>query len=219
MKKLMLVVLFLGMISAAVGEVSRRVCEADGNTPFDGRDIMVGTKLTIIISSDVNEYWVGDLAITGEDINYGVLSARDFNENTFDWEGSRFPAAGDNARVWDWEETGIDGFSFDGDDEATTGDWFIIDYTATNIGDCNVNFYEWFVNDPNRDIAFFHVRTRDFNNDTEVDFADFSMLGSYWQDNNCSEPDWCDGTDLDTTGNVDSNDLMLFADYWLERTE
>jgi len=219
MKKLILVIIFLGIISVAAGEVSRRVCEADGNTPFDGRDIMVGTRLTIIISSDVNEYWVGDLAITGEDINYGVLSARDFNEITGDWEGSRFPAVGSNARVWDWEETGIDGFSFNGDDESVPGDWFIIDYTATNIGDCNVDFYEWFVHDPNRDISFFYVRTRDFNNDTKVDFADFSILASHWREADCSDPNWCGGTDLDTDGNVDPNDLMLFVEYWLERTE
>jgi hypothetical protein len=68
-------------------------------------------------------------------------------------------------------------------------------------------------------IPFSHVRTRDFNNDAEVGFADFAILASHWQATNCNDPGWCQGTDLDIDGDVDFNDLMLFAEYWLERTE
>ena len=222
--------LFFGMASAAAGEVSTRVCLADGNTllgPVDTNfphiypDIMVGTRLTIIVSSDTAEYWSGSLAITGEDLNYGVLSARDFNENTYDWEGSRFPAAGSGARVYTWEDLDIYGFDLYGHNSAVAGDWFIIDYTATSTGDCNVGFYEHSVSwtDPVYYLAFSHVRTRDFNSDTKVDSTDFALFALYWQAADCNEPNWCGGTDINIDGYVDANDLALFVDYWLERTE
>jgi len=221
MKKVMLLVLFFNMVSVSMGEVSTRVCLADGNTPFDGGDIMVGTKLTIIVSSDANGYWDGGLFIAGSDRDYGVLSGRDYNEITSDWEGSRFDAASDDARVYDFEDDLMSGFDLYGDEDAVVGDWFIIDYTATSVSDCNVGFYDYSVSmdDPIYDIPFSHVRTRDFNKDTEVDLADFAVFASYWQVADCNDPNWCQGTDLDTNGNVDSNDLMLFVDYWLEKTE
>jgi len=105
--------------------------------------------------------------------------------------------------------------------QAVAGDWFIIDYTATSVGDCNVGYYDHSISgiDPNYYLEFSHVRTRDFNNDTKVDFIDFAVLASYWQATVCSDPNWCEGVDLDIDGNVDANDLALFVDYWLERTE
>ncbi len=62
MKRVILLVLFLCMASVAAGEVSTRVCLADGNTPVPPvdpnfphvyPDIMVGTRLTIIVDSNV----------------------------------------------------------------------------------------------------------------------------------------------------------------------
>ncbi len=227
MKKLLVILSFFAMASAAGAEVSRRVCMADGNTPLEladpnvplvYRDIMVGTQLTIIISSDAGGYWFGDLSIEGDDRNYGLLSARDYNDSTADYEGSRFPAAGELARVWDWTQSGIAGFSFSGDDNAIPGDWFIIDYNATDSGDCTVKFYESLVHDPDRDTHFTHVVTRDLNNDAIVNFVDFEIFASYWQATGCAGPSWCAGADLDTSTNVDGNDLELFLDFWLERT-
>jgi len=229
MKKLILFVLVFGMAPVAIGEVSTRVCLADGNTPFPPLDpndpcvypdVMVGTELTIIVSSDTGENWSGDLTIEGEDMNYGVLSARDFNVTTDDWEGSHFPAAGTGAQVVTWEEAGIYGFQLLGHSSAVAGDWFIIDYNATSVGDCNVGFYDRDVSweEPIYYLEFSHVRTRDFNNDTKVDFADFALFALYWQETDCIDPNWCEGADLDTDGSVDSNDLALFVDYWLEKT-
>jgi len=113
MNKLALTTLVLfGMPTIALGTVSTRVCEADGNTPFDGRDIMVGTNLTIIVSSDVSEYWGsfgndgGSLAIEEEYWDYGILSARG-PQVAGDWAGSHLLAAGNEAFVCDWEELGI----------------------------------------------------------------------------------------------------------------
>ena len=150
-------------------------------------------------------------------MNYGVLSARDFNVTTDDWEGSRFPEAGTGARVRNWEEAGIYGFQLLGHSSAVAGDWFIIDYNAINVGDCNVEFYEEF--ELVYELSFFHVRTRDFNNDTKVDFADFALFALYWQETDCIGPNWCEGADLDIDGSVDIYDLALFVEYWLEKTE
>ena len=230
MKRIAVLTLVLCVSLKALAEVSTKVLLADGTTPleladpnipFVYRDIMVGTKLTIIVSSDANGYWSGDLAITGQDQDYGLLSARGYNTTTLDWEGSRLPAAGDMSHVWDWEQPGIDGFSFNGDTNAVAGDWFIIDYTATNAGICNVGFYDHNISwdEPAYYMTFSHVTTRDFNNDTQVDYADFVLFASYWRDTSCSDPGWCEGVDLDTDGNVDSADLMLFVDYWLEKTK
>jgi len=234
MKKMSLLVLItiFGMVSVGMGKVSTRVCLADGNTPLEPievnlpiikyPDIMVGTKLTVIVDSNVAEYWSGSLAIEEEYWDYGVLSARDYNESTYDYEGSHFPAASKEAAVWDWEEPGIDGFDlYTGSTGIEAGDWFIIDYNAIGIGDCNVGFYDHDVSmyDPIYYLAFSHVRTRDFNNDTKVDFVDFAVLASYWQETNCGDANDCEGTDIDIDGKVDVNDLMLFTDYWLDRTE
>ena len=219
--KMVLLVLFFSMASVAMGEVSTRVCLADGNTPLEYQDIMVGTRLTIIVSSDANGLWNGGLFIKDPYRDYGVLWGRDYNSVTLDWEGSRFEAAGNGARVKDWQGNVMSGFDFYGDSGAVVGDWFIIDYNAINIGDCNVGFYDYSVSldIPIYNIEFTHVRTRDFNNDTKVDFGDFAILASYWQKAGCSDPNWCEGTDLNTNGSVDANDLMLFVDYWLEKTQ
>ncbi len=226
--------LCLAVASAAIAEVRSRVCLYDANTPLtpvDANyphiypDIMVGTRLTIIIDSNVAEDWSGCLIIEDANMDYGLLSAR--GPLLFgDWSGSHLEAAGENAVVFDWEEPNIDGFSLLTDwnlNNIEAGDWFIIDYTATNIGNCNVGFYQSdppFGDDiPINYLGFTHVRTRDFNDDTNVDFADFVMLASYWGVTNCDELNWCDGVDLNTDKIVDFNDVMLFTDYWLEKTD
>jgi len=227
---MILPVIAFAITQIAMGGVSTRVYLADGNTPlefsdpntpFVYKDIMVGTKLTIIVSSDADGYWEGDLAIIGENQNYGLLSARDFNDTTFDWAGSRLPAAGDMAWVWDWQEPGAQGFNLISDFSAVASDWFIIDYTAINVGTCNVGFYDHAISwvEPIYYLRFSHVPTRDFNSDTKVDFADFAVFASHWQLTDCNDTDWCMGTDLNTDGKVDGNDLLLFADFWLESTE
>jgi hypothetical protein len=204
---LVLAAVFFCMGSVAVGEISTRVCEADGNTPFDGRDIMVGTKLTIIVSSDTGGYWPVDSAIAGTDRDYGFLS------------GARaLGAAGTAPFLYCWEDDQYQAISFQTDDDAVAGDWFIIDYSATAVGDCNVGFYEWFSSEPNYEIPFSHTRTRDFNKDTKVDFTDLAMFASHWRSADCNYPDWCEGADLNIDGDVDFDDLMLFVDYWLKTT-
>ena len=232
---LLVLTLTFSVIPMVRGEISTTVFLADGNTPlalvdpnipYVYRDIMVGTKLIIVVSSDTNEQWKegmdegGSLAIEEKYWPYGVLSARGPLIGS-DWSGSHLPAAGNEAVVWDWDGPGIDGFDlYTGSTGIEAGDWFVIDYNATDIGECNVGFYDHRVNwdEPVYYLRFSHVRTRNFNNDTIVDFHDYTILASYWQETDCNAPDWCDGTDLDTDGSVDANDLMLFCQYWLERT-
>jgi hypothetical protein len=230
--KQILIAVFFCMGSVAAGTVSTRVCRADGNTPleladpcipFVYRDVMVGTKLTIIVSSDVNAPWEngGCLSIEGQYLGYGILSALG-PEVGADWTGSHLPAAGNEAAVYYLQESGVDEFDLYTDPAyVEAGDWFIIDYDSNSIGDCNVGFYDfnisWDV--PVHYLSFSHVRTRDFNNDTKVDFADFAIFASHWRATDCNDPNWCQGTDLDVDGSVDVNDLMLFCEYWLERTQ
>ena len=232
MRKLVLIAIILHMATIAMGEVSTRVCLADGNTPlglagpntpFVYRDVMVGTKLTIIVDSNAAGQWDGGLFIEDPYRDYGILSGRDYNDVTFDWEGSRFEAASEEARVYDFEDDLRSGFDLYGHRTAVPGRWFIIDYTATQIGQCKVGFYDYSgpggINFPVYYLVFSHVPTRDFDTSTNVDLADFGIFALYWQETTCNEPDWCGGADLNNSGNVNFHDLMLFADYWLERTE
>jgi len=230
MKKVMPLVLILATATVCTGEVFPQVYLADSNTPlplrdpnipFVYRDIMVGTKLTIIVSSDVNEYWSdgGSLTIEEAYLDYGILSARGPKVGE-DWSGSHLPAAGNEALVVWWPLNEFDLYTTVSSD-IQAGDWFIIDYNAINIGTCNVGFYDYSISwdNPVYYIKFSHVRTRDFDKDTKVNFSDFAVFASHWQENECGDPDWCEGTDLDTNGGVDVNDLMLFTEYWLEKTE
>ena len=220
MKKLMILILFLSITSAATAEVSVRICLADGNTPLEYQDIMVGTRLTFIADSNLAEYWFGGaLVIEGSEMqNRGVLYGRGFDGEESD---SILPAAGEWASVWKSQNQDVNGFEMYGGEEPNVGDWFIFDYNAIDIGDCNVNFYDFDINTtvPVDTLILHHVRTRDFDNSTIVDFGDFALLGSYWRRTDCAGSGNCGGTDLDVDGKVDANDLGLFIDYFLGETQ
>ncbi|MCK4628775.1 MAG: hypothetical protein KAT56_07205, partial [Sedimentisphaerales bacterium] len=99
MKKWAFLLLVIFGVAIVKGEVTVNVYEADGVTPFVDRDIMVGTKLTIIVSSDDDGYWSGGLFITGQDRALAELTARGWDSDTQDWMGSRYDTAGENALV------------------------------------------------------------------------------------------------------------------------
>ncbi len=229
--------------SSAMGDIWTTLYLADANMPlvssdpnvtFMYRDIMVGTRLTILVSSDRAGLWSGRLEITGTDTDCGVLSARDYNDVTHIWEGSILEAAGGFSLALPFKDFNQAGVRMMAGFTAVAGDWFVVDYGAMNVGNCTVCFYEVIpeecdICDPFnapptydilvQEIVFSHVPSRDFIRDTKVDFLDFAVLASYWGATDCGEPDWCQGTDIDTDGDVDRDDLMLFADYWLESTE
>ena len=75
--------LILNIAPLAGAEVSFRVCEADGETAFHYRDVMVGDKLTIIVSSDSNGFWGGGLYVVGVNRRYGTQSRSENSE----WAG------------------------------------------------------------------------------------------------------------------------------------
>jgi hypothetical protein len=220
-KKLLVLILTLGMVSITAAQVALKVCEADDITPFDGRDIMVGTKLTLIVCSDANDYWSGGLFIRGQDRALATLSARDSNPNTRDCTNSHYEAAGNMAKVTAWKDSDIWGFDLYGSDiNAVAGDWFIIDYKATGIGETNVGFYDYYDysnswHEPNSLLTFHHDPTRDFNDDEVVDISDYVTLASCWLDGNCSDPNWCGGADISRDGWVDMVDFTMFEKYWL----
>ncbi|MHC4574051.1 MAG: hypothetical protein ACYS76_07950 [Planctomycetota bacterium] len=226
-RTLLTLIIVLGTIPTAAGQITLDVYEADGQTPFDpNSDLMVGARLTLIVSSDSNDWWSGGLFIRGQDRALGTLAGRDYDPNTRDWTGSHLENAGDFAKVVQWKDSAIWGFDpytfypVDGnskDDSTVTGDWFIFDYYADEVGGCNVELYDYNVSwdDPVSHTTFYHVPTRDLNGDEVVNFADFATLAGQWMAAECADPNWCDGADLDRDGSVDGNDLGGFADYWL----
>ncbi|MHC4192865.1 MAG: hypothetical protein ACYS8I_02785 [Planctomycetota bacterium] len=227
MKRLCTLMLALSVVQIAAGQVTLKVYEGDGVTPFDSDDeIMVGTKLTLVISSDSNDYWSGGLFIRGDDRAFATLEGRDYDANTRDWTGSHYEDAGELAKVTAWHDSYIWGYDLltfypvdnnSGDNSTEAGDWFVIDYYADEAGDCNLEFYDYSISwdDPNYFITFSHVPTRDLNWDDVVNFVDYAIFSSRWNATACNDPNWCDGADLERDGDVDYNDLALFADYWL----
>jgi hypothetical protein len=217
-KKLLVLILALVMVPVTAAQITLKVCEADGVTPFDDDEVMVGTKLTFIISSDANDYWSGGLFIKGQDRALAALSARDSDPNTRNYTESHYETAGNMAKVTAWKDSDIWGFDLYGSDiNAVAGDWFIIDYQAIGIGDPNVEFYDygdsW--DEPNYIVTFSHAPTRDFNDDEVVDILDVAVLGSYWLAEDCSNFNWCDKADINADGYVDMVDFALFQKYWL----
>ena len=118
MKKLLVLILALGIVPIATGQITLEVREADGETPFDcNDDIMVGSRLTIIVSSDCNsdcnDYWSGGLFIEGEDRALGTLAGRGLDPNdpnARDYTDSHYKDAGDFAKVTGWKDSSIWGF-------------------------------------------------------------------------------------------------------------
>jgi len=63
-----------------------------------------------------------------------------------------------------------------------------------------------------------HAPNPDLNKDLFVDFQDFSKLAMYWMEP-CSGPDWCEGADFDSSGQVVLSDLQTLTDAWLKGTK
>jgi len=198
--------------------VSVRVCGPDEQTPFDFRKIMVGQKLSLIVSVDPNEYWSGGFFIEGNERTVGRLEARDSDPNTRDFELSHYPAAGDYADVWDWKDSLRWGFDlYSSDSNCVSGDWFILDYIAEKPGQCRVEFYDYNTSwtEPKIIFSFEHAPSCDFNQDGVVNFSDFSQIAKYWLVDDCNDVNDCVAVDLDFDLIVDHNDLAIFSEFWL----
>jgi hypothetical protein len=142
MRKCPLFLLCLWAASIAQASVNVNVFEADTATPFNYRDIPVGTQLTFIVSSDQPKIWTGGLSIMDPSTDLGALSLHIIN----DIDLSIYPQAGSGAAINIWEEgpsPTIEGFFLDTSFDASAGDWFILDFTALSPGYCNVDFYDF----------------------------------------------------------------------------
>lgn len=232
MKKFLVVVLFLSIAPVISATMFPKVYLADGQTPleyanpnipFVYRDIMVGTKLTIVLESNTTEFGGGGaLVLADANMGYAVLSGRDFDG--FSYAGSCLPAAGDFASAYDLTYEGVQGIDLYTDFPGVPGDWFVVDYNAVEVGNCGVEVYQYQTTFPPSSelinyLEFTHVPTRDFNGDHQVNFVDFSILASYWRQTGFDDPNDCQGADLDLDHDVDVKDLKLFMDFWLEKTE
>ncbi len=235
----LLVVLFAPMAPARVWTTVYRcdgttpLAAVDPNHPTVYRDIMVGTRLVIVISSDQGVYWWGGLMLSQDEAKYATLSgrecARPYPDCPEQCTGSCLPAAGGGAKagfVWyrddDEDMGGIEcctNVSWPSH-RAAAGDWFIVDYRADRVGTCAIGFYDYLVNFdmPLETLLFAHVPSRDFSGDTIVNFRDLALLTSHWGAQ--ADPNSSDATyDLDADGRIALSDLALFSAYWLERTE
>jgi hypothetical protein len=68
----------------------------------------------------------------------------------------------------------------------------------------------------NSPVFFWQLPVGDFLCPDGVDFIDFAYFAARWGQNNCSQADYyCEGTDLDNSGTVDTYDLEIFLDNWL----
>lgn len=198
---------------------------ADSNTPNIYKEIMEGTRLSITIDSNAAEYWEGLLLIEGDSQGLGGLYGRGYDTLYNSYKGSILNAAGDPnaAFVGDYFPSDPNGlqfftaFLFD-EPPVQAGEWFIVDYNAIQVGDCNITFYGQYPPEFIHNIQLKQVKTCDFDNSYKVNFNDFALLASYW-DCNCTGPDWCEGTDLDDNNFVDINDLYLFSRHWLDITK
>ncbi len=60
------------------------------------------------------------------------------------------------------------------------------------------------------------ISAADFRCPDGVNFFDYSFFAERWLDTNCATNNDCDGTDFDTSGTVDIDDMKVFCDYWME---
>ena len=109
-------------------------------------------------------------------------------------------------------------------------------YQAKAVGECSVGLHGWAAS-TDRDrpsrildpppfeavliqvLSFQHVVSRDCNADTLVNFADFAVLAGRWRQTFVSDPNETMAVDLNGDDRIDVCDLVLFSDYWLERTD
>jgi hypothetical protein len=232
MKKLAVLAVAAALTSAAGAKVWTSVYRCDGTTPLASvdpnhpnvyRDIMAGTRLVIVVSSDAKGAWFGGLLLSWDDSVYGELVGIGYNQKTRNYDGSCLAAAGPTAftRIFQIPPKKI-GLQFNTQGGSVPGDWFVVDYRAEQVGPCDVGLYDLSAsaNVPIETVHFTHVPSRDFNGDGIVDFKDFALLSSRWHSGAAPDPNRADAAfDLNSDGHLDIGDLALFSEYWLERTE
>lgn len=239
----MLIGLLLASLASAGVFVTAYRCDGktpltlkDPNLPGVYEDIMVGTRLVLVVRSDENwskiepgsggkeqwrAYgWWGALWCDRDSWNHGKLLGRGYDPDTLQgsYLGSCLPATGSAYYPSNHIPTaifrnGLKGIGFDlvTLEDATAGDWFVFDYVAESVGTCKVKFMDrWVSSDvPQETLVFNHVPSQDNNGDGIVSFPDFASLASRWRQPGEGEAD----------SFIDPSGLAMFADHWLVRTE
>jgi hypothetical protein len=192
----------------------------DPNDPHVYADIMVGTKLVIIVNSDAGQSWWGSLQYWQEDEMSMSLTGRGYDAGRRSFAGSCLPAAGGSASVRPVDDMGKWCLDLTTSTHPLAGDWFILDYHAKGVGTYDIELYDLNIdwNVPVEVLSFTHVASCDFNGDTTVDFADFALLASYTLPLDPVTDDQANVFDLNSDGLIDLQDLIDFGGHWLERT-
>lgn len=60
----------------------------------------------------------------------------------------------------------------------------------------------------------YHCVDADFDNNCNVDFADFAFFTLHWLQTNCQTSNWCNGTDFDKSQTVDTKDIATLLKDW-----
>lgn len=175
---------------------------ADPNVPDVYRDIMVGTRLAIFITSDEGGTWYGELRNSLSKWAIGSVSGREEDPEAWGYEGSVLPAADHRGTlVADYHGPGDErGLWFDCAASTIAGEWFVVDYLAKAVGTCDLGLYaaEETTDLPSgiepgpddvptvdivtiQSLSFNHVPSRDLNLDDIVDFVDFALLADRWK--------------------------------------
>jgi len=242
------------LASIASADVFVKVYRCDGVTPLPLKDpntlnvysdIMVGTRLVLVVSSDEpwnKEEWVGGefdhrtygwwggLLCTWDNWQRGKLLGRGYDPNSakLSYRDSCLPAAGIPSTAYPHGPSAVFkerpkwvGFELETLPDVVAGDWFVLDYVAENVGSCDLSVFDYWLSltVPQETLTFNHVPSRDFNGDHIVNFADFASLASAWRqpaDPNAPPTYPCD---LDGDQLIGPSDLAMFADYWLEQTD
>lgn len=220
MKSMIHVSLLFAFCAAGAAQMEVQVCNPKTLEPLDWLEVMTGTQVALVVSSDANSLWTGGLFLRDDDRLLGSLSGRDKDPNSRDWIASHLPAAGPAARVIQWRDSSIWGFDLYTDElYPEPGPWFVIDYMAQEPGDCMIEFYDtrysWTQCDPNLSFVLHNTLTRDLNADERVTLADFYLFSQAWQQVGCYEPQLCARADFDLDGTVGLMDLAEFSEYWL----
>jgi hypothetical protein len=242
MKTLFVLVVAVAVSRLALAKVWTTVYRCDETTPLEAvdpnhptiyRDIMVGTRLVIVVSSDApgiygdHQLWSGGLVISLDDWQRGTLSGRGYDQKRRNYDGSFLAAAGPlgsvtvRYRVY-FQPDLRNGFDLGVSQFSVAGDWFVFDYHAEQTGFCDVGLYDYHASSdvPLETLSFTHVLSRDFNGDSVVDFQDFALLASRCGTTVAPDPNGPDALfDLDSDGRIDLGDIASFSEYWLERTD
>jgi hypothetical protein len=222
MKSCILFTLFLSVGMWAGAEIRITLCNPNNLHPLWTQEVMLGSPVSLVVHSDANDLWSGGLFIPDACRMTGRLSCRNLlnDPNSVFGQASCMEAAGQQAFVLKWDDSWMSGFDlYTGECKRSPGNWFVLDYTPQTEGICTVQFYDhdvsWTTADPNMTLSIINTPTRDWNNDGLVNFEDYAVLAASWMADDCDDPNWCGGADLDRSGSVDLTDVIMFADFWL----